>query len=100
MPTSEGQAERNIAVSVRAGNDTPVVLTGVESDFPLPAQIRAMLEELKTLLPGRALKRLEKDTKGKTTPTPKSTAKALSKSAIKPTTAAPVTVNKTQLSLF
>ncbi len=87
-------------VSVRAGNDTPVVQTGVESDLPFPAQIDAMLEELKALLPTRALKRMEKEAKGKITPTPKPAAKAFSKPAIKPVTAAPAAVNKTQLSLF
>ncbi len=100
MPTSAEAAGRNMVVSVRAGSNTPVVQTGVESDLPFPAQINAMLEELKALLPTRALKHIEKDAKGKIAPTPKPEAKALSKPAIKPTTAAPVAVNKTQLSLF
>ncbi len=100
MPASAEVGGRNIIVSVRAGNDTPVLQTGLESDSPFPGQIKAMLEELKALLPTRALKRIEKDAKGKITSTPKPAAKALSKPAIKPTPAAPVVVNKTQLSLF
>lgn len=94
MPKTADAVERTIIVSVRAGNDTPIVQTGVESNLPFPTQINAMLDELKALLPIRALKRIEKDDKTKPV------AKTASKTAIKPTTVAAAAVNKTQLSLF
>jgi len=100
MPKPADATERTIVVSVRAGNDTPIVQTGVESNLPFPPQINAMLDELKALLPTRALKRIEKDAKTKISPASKPVAKTASKPAIKPTTVAPAAINKTQLSLF
>ena len=100
MPKPPDATERTIVVSVRAGNDTPIVQTGVESNLPFPTQINAMLDELKALLPTRALKRIEKDAKTKVSPATKPAVKTASKPAIKPTTVAPAAVNKTQLSLF
>lgn len=100
MPKPAEATERTLVVSVRAGNDTPIVQTGVESNLPFPTQINAMLDELKALLPTRALKRIEKDAKKKITPAAKPVAKTGSKPATKPTTVAPAAVNKTQLSLF
>ena len=100
MPKLAEATERPIVVSVRAGNDTPIVQTGVESNLPFPTQINAMLDELKALLPTRALKRIEKDAKTKISPATKPVAKTGSKPATKPTTVAPAAVGKTQLSLF
>jgi len=100
MPKPPDATERTIVVSVRAGNDTPIVQTEVESNLPFPTQINAMLDALRALLPTRALKRIEKDAKTKISPATKPAAKTASKPAIKPTTVAPVAINKTQLSLF
>ena len=100
MPKTATEVERTIVVSVRAGNDTPIVQTGVESNLPFPTQIKAMLEDLKALMPTRALKRIEKDAKTKITPMPKNTAKTASRPAMKPTTVVPAAVNKSQLTLF
>jgi len=100
MPKPADATERTIVVSVRAGNDTPIVQTGVESNLPFPTQINAMLDELKALLPTRALKRIEKDAKTKISPSTKPMAKTASKPAIKPTTVVPADVKKIQLTLF
>jgi hypothetical protein len=100
MPKPSDTTERAIVVSVRAGNDTPIVQTEVESNLPFPTQISGMLDELKALLPTRALKRIEKDAKTKIGPATKSVGKTGSKPATKPTTVAPAAVSKTQLSLF
>lgn len=100
MPKLAEATERPIVVSVRAGNDTPIVQTRVESNLPFPTQINAMLDELKALLPTRALKRIEKDAKTKMSPPTRPVAKTGSKPATKPTTVAPAAVTKTQLSLF
>ena len=100
MPKLAEATERPIVVSVRAGNDTPIVQTEVESNLPFPTQINAMLDELKALLPTRALKRIEKDAKTKNGPATKPVGKTGSKPATKPTTVAPAAVTKTQLSLF
>lgn len=100
MPRPADAMERTIVVSVRAGNDTPLVQTGVESSLPFPHRIIAMLDELKALLPTRALKRMEKDAKTKISSATKTVAKTTSQAVKKPTMVAPVAVNKTQLSLF
>ena len=47
----EDESERKMVVSIRSGNDTPIVLTGVASEFPLPPSITTLLDELKELLP-------------------------------------------------
>jgi hypothetical protein len=100
IPKPSDTTERTIVVSVRAGNDTPIVQTGTESNLPFPTQINDMLDELKALLPTRALKRIEKDAKTKIGPATKPVAKTGSKPATKPTIVAPAAVTKTQLSLF
>ena len=95
----EGEAERQLVVSVRAGGDTPIVLSGSASELPLPAPITAMLNELKELLPARAMKKIEKEAKEKSRANPK-TAVAKTTSPT-PTKAAPVKVDgKTQMTLF
>jgi len=55
--------ERMVTVSVRANRDTPLVQSCGESGLPLPAPILAMLEELKALLPGRAMESIQKAAK-------------------------------------
>jgi hypothetical protein len=95
----EGEAERKMVVSVRAGSDTPIVLSGRTSELPLPAPITAMLDELKELLPARAMKKMEKEAKEKSRTNPK-TAAAKTTSPT-PTKAAPVKIDgKTQMTLF
>lgn len=98
----EGETERKMAVSVRAGNDTPIVQSGPASEFPLPAPIKAMLDELKELLPSRAMKKIEKEAKTQAKSKPGS--KTPTKSAAPATTTkpAPVTTKdgKTQMSMF
>jgi hypothetical protein len=102
LPKPENAAERPIVASVRVATDTPVVQEGVESNLPLPAPIVAMLEELKALMPERALKNIEKNAKAKTDTTVKPASKStVSKSAA--TVSAPAAnrnVRKDQLSLF
>lgn len=95
----EGEAERKMVVSARAGSDTPIVLSGPASEFQLPAPITAMLDELKELLPARAMKKIEKEAKEKSKTNPKTVvAKTTSPT---PTKAAPVTKDgKTQMTLF
>ena len=100
LPKPADAVDRMIVVSVRAGSDTPIVQSGMESDLPLPLQISTMLDELKVLLPTRALKRIEKDAKAKVSPTIKPVAKAAAKSPAKPTSVAPAAANKTQMTLF
>ncbi len=100
LPKPADAVDRMIVVSVRAGSDTPIVQTGMESDLPFPLQISAMLDELKGLLPTRALKRIEKDAKVKVSSTIKTVVKQASKPSAKPTSIAPAAANKTQLTLF
>lgn len=93
----EGETERKMVVSIRAGNDTPIVQSGPASEFPLPAPITSMLDELKELLPTRAMKKIEKEAKEKSRTDPQ-TAASKTTPATKP---APVTKDgKTQMSLF
>ena len=75
LPKPEGAEERPIIASVRVSTDTPIVQEGVESNLPFPAPIVAMLEELKALMPERALKNIEKLAKAKTATTAKTVAK-------------------------
>jgi len=65
LPKPENAPERPIVASVRVSTDTPIVQEGVESNLPFPAPIVAMLEELKALMPDRALKNIEKNAKAK-----------------------------------
>ena len=69
LPKPENAPERPIIASVRVSTDTPIVQEGVESNLPFPAPIVAMLEELKALMPERALKNIEKNAKAKTATT-------------------------------
>jgi hypothetical protein len=78
------------------------VQEGIESNLPFPAPIVAMLEELKTLMPERALKNIEKNAKAKTTTTVKPAGKS---TASKPTAtasalAATKNVRQNQMTLF
>ena len=100
IPKPAGESVRVAVISLRAGSGTPIVQTGIESDLEFPAQIDCMLEELKALLPARALKRLEKDAKNKAIPASKQGAKTASKVAPKQTPVPTAAVNKTQMSLF
>lgn len=75
LPKPEGAVERRIIASVRVSTDTPIVQEGVESNLPFPAPIVAMLDELKALMPERALKNIEKLAKAKTATTAKTVAK-------------------------
>lgn len=93
----ESETERKMVVSIRAGNDTPIVQSGPASAFPLPTPITAMLDELRELLPARAMKKIEKEAKEKSRTNPKTTASKTTP-VTKP---APVTKDgKTQMSLF
>ena len=75
LPKPEDAVERPIIASVRVSTDTPIVQEGVESNLPFPAPIVAMLDELKALMPERALKNIEKLAKAKTATTAKTVAK-------------------------
>jgi hypothetical protein len=55
--------ERTVTISIRVNRDTPLVQSCLESELPFPAPILAMLEELKTLLPGRAMESIQKAAK-------------------------------------
>lgn len=93
------EAERKMAVSIRAGGDTPIVLAGPASEFPLPTPITTMLDELKELLPTRAMQKLEKEAKEKSrTPSRATPTKSMSSAPAKP--ASGQIDGKTQMSLF
>jgi hypothetical protein len=100
MPKLPDATERTVVTSIRAGSDTPIVQTFAEGNLPFPAQINQMLDELKSALPGRALKQIERSTKTKVAAASKPVAKPLSKPVVKPTTTASTASNKSQLSLF
>jgi hypothetical protein len=78
------------------------VQEGVESNLPFPAPIVAMLDELKALMPDRALKNIEKNGKAKTaTPVKPTNKSATSKPAA--TVSAPAAnknVRQNQMTLF
>ena len=102
LPKPDNALERPIVASVRVSTDTPIVQEGVESNLPFPAPVVAMLEELKTLIPDRALKNMEKNAKAKTTTPVKNSRKI---TASKPATpvSVPATnknVHKNQMTLF
>ena len=96
LPKEADAAERRIIASVRVASDTPIVQEGIESNLPFPAPILTMLEELKTLIPERGLKNIEKNAKTK--------AATDTKPATKPTAQASAPVNKNirkdQMTLF
>ena len=102
LPKPEDAPERSIVASVRVSTDTPIVQEGVESNLLFPAPIVAMLDELKALMPERALKNIEKNAKAKTA----TAIKPISKSTVsKPaaTVSAPAAnknVRQDQMTLF
>lgn len=91
----EDETERRMVVSIRTANDTPVVLTGTASEFPLPASVTTLLDELKELLPARAMSKIQKEAKEKSKLT---AAKTTSPAPIK--TALATNNGKTQMTLF
>jgi hypothetical protein len=103
LPKAENATERSIVAAVRVAADTPIVQEGVESNLPFPAPILAMLEQLKALMPERALKNIEKNAKAKAPTTTKTTAKPAS--ASKPAAAVSVpaatkSIRQNQMTLF
>jgi len=102
LPKPDNAPERPIIASVRVSTDTPIVQEGVESNLPFPAPIVAMLEELKALMPARALKNIEKNAKAKTATTVKPASKStVSKpAATVNASAANKNVRKDQMTLF
>jgi hypothetical protein len=95
----DGEVERKMAVSIRAGVDTPIVLAGPVSEFPLPTPITALLDELKELLPARAMQRIEKEAKEKSRiPSRAAPTKSMSSAPARP--ASGQIDGKTQMSLF
>lgn len=95
----ESETERKMVVSIRAGSDTPIVLVGPVSEFPLPMPIATLLDELKELLPTRAMQKIKKEAKEKSkTPSQSAPTKLTSSAPIKST---PDKVDgKTQMTLF
>ncbi len=60
----QGAAEqRTLAISIRANRDTPLVQICQEPEVSFPAPIITMLDELKALLPGRAMESIQKAAK-------------------------------------
>jgi hypothetical protein len=102
LPKPENAAERSLIASVRVSQDTPIVQEGVESNLPFPAPIVAMLEELKALMPERALKNIERNAKEKTAMAIKPASKStVSKStATASAQAANKNVRQNQMTLF
>jgi hypothetical protein len=100
MPKLPDATERTVVTSIRAGSDTPIVQTDVEGNLPFPAQINQMLDELKSALPGRALKQIEKSAKTRVAAASKPAARPSSKPVVKPAATGPTAANKSQLSLF
>jgi hypothetical protein len=102
LPKPDDAPERSIIASVRVSTDTPIMQEGVESNLPFPAPIIAMLDELKALMPERALKNIEKNAKTKTVtavkPASKSTASTQSATVSAP--AANKNVRQNQMTLF
>src|SRR5688572_20100268 len=102
LPKPENAPERPIVASVRVSTDTPIVQEGVESNLPFPTPIIAMLEELKALMPERALKNIEKNAKAKTATTVKPASKSTASKPVA-TLSAPAAsknVRKDQMTLF
>ena len=104
LPKPDNAPERPIVASVRVSTDTPIVQEGIESNLPFPAPITAMLDELKALMPERALKNIEKNAKTKTAATvkPASKSAAVSKPAATVSTSAAANKNirQNQMTLF
>jgi len=102
LPKPDHAPERPIIASVRVSTDTPIVQEGIETNLPFPAPIVAMLDELKALMPERALKNIEKNAKPKTsTPVkPARKSKASKPATLVSVPAANKNVHKDQLTLF
>lgn len=102
LPKTESAPERPIIASVRVSTDTPIVQAGVESNLPFPARIVAMLDELKALMPERALKNIERNAKAKTGTTvkPASKSTASKPAATASALAANKNVRQNQMTLF
>ena len=102
LPKPENAPERPIIASVRVSTDTPIVQEGVESNLPFPAAIVAMLDELKALMPERALKNIEKNAKAKPATVVKPAKKSTASKPVTPVSV-PATnknVNQNQMTLF
>jgi len=102
LPNPEDAPERPIIASVRVATDTPIVQEGIEANLPFPAPIVAMLEELKALMPERALKNIEKNAKTKTAAPVKPTNKSATtkQAASVGATGAGKNVRQNQMTLF
>jgi hypothetical protein len=100
MPKLPDAPERIVVTSIRAGSDTPIVQTDAVGNLAFPAQINHMLDELKSALPGRALKHIEKSAKTKVASVSKPAARPSSKPVVKPAATGTSAANKSQLSLF
>jgi hypothetical protein len=96
LPRHEDAAERRIIASVRVASDTPIVQEGVEANLPFPTPILAMLEQLKTLIPERGLKNIEKNARTKGT----TVVRSVTKPAAKPAVPDNKNIRKDQLTLF
>lgn len=102
LPKPDIAAERPIIASVRVSTDTPIVQEGVESNLPFPAPITAMLEELKALMPERALKNIEKNARAKTDTTVKPGSKSAASRPAASVSASDINKNvrQNQMTLF
>jgi hypothetical protein len=102
LPKPNDASERPIIAAVRVSTDTPIMQEGFESNLPFPTPIVAMLDELKALLPERALKSIERNAKAKTDPTVKPTSRsATSKpAAVASAPSASKNERKNQMTLF
>ena len=102
LPKPENATERPIIASVRVSTDTPIMQEGVESNLLFPAPIIAMFEELKALMPDRALKNIEKNAKAKTATPAKPTNKSATPKAAASVsaTSANKNVRQDQMKLF
>lgn len=101
LPKPDSAPERPIIALVRVATDTPIVQEGVESDLPFPTPIAAMLEELKALMPERALKNIERNAKAKAATTIRPASKSsVSKPAAANAPAANKYERKNQMTLF
>jgi hypothetical protein len=96
LPKQDEADERSIIASVRVANDTPIVQEGVESNLPFPAPIVAMLDELKTMIPERGLKNIEKNAKTKAA----TVTKPATKTAVSATVQGNKNIRKDQMTLF
>jgi hypothetical protein len=93
--------ERMVTVSVRVNRDTPLIQSCLESEVPFPAPILTMLEELKALMPGRAMECIQKAAKSaKTTKRKPSTRTSTAKPVTAESPARASIPSTNQMSLF